>query len=145
MINSFRGYHAWLSNMYDCNIEFMGHKFKSVENAYMFAKRPNDEEWLSKCLSMSPGDVKKASRFISVREDWESVKLSVMYELLKQKFTQEPFRTDLLNTRGENIVEGNRWNDTFWGVDVKVTPNVGENWLGRLIMDIRTKLKNGKL
>lgn len=131
--------------MYDCNIEFMGHKFKSVENAYMFAKRPNDVEWLNKCLSMSPGDVKKASRFISVREDWESVKLSVMYELLKQKFTQEPFRTDLLNTRGENIVEGNRWNDTFWGVDVKATPNVGENWLGRLIMDIRTKLKNGKL
>lgn len=131
--------------MYDCNIEFMGHKFKSVENAYMFAKRPNDVEWLNKCLSMSPGDVKKASRFISVREDWESVKLSVMYELLKQKFTQEPFRTDLLNTGGENIVEGNRWNDTFWGVDVKATPNVGENWLGRLIMDIRTKLKNGKL
>ena len=145
MINSFRGYHAWLSNMYDCEIEFMGHKFKSVENAYMFAKRPNDSEWLNKCLSLSPGDVKKASRLITVREDWESVKLSVMYELLKQKFTQEPFRTDLLNTRGENIVEGNRWNDTFWGVDVKATPNVGENWLGRLIMDIRTKLKNGKL
>lgn len=131
--------------MYECNIEFMGHKFKSVENAYMFAKNPNDKEWLNKCLSMSPGDVKKASRLISVREDWESVKLSVMYELLKQKFTQEPFRTDLLNTRGENIVEGNRWNDTFWGVDVKATPNIGENWLGRLIMDIRTKLKNGKL
>jgi ribA/ribD-fused uncharacterized protein len=145
MINSFRGYHAWLSNMYDCEIEFMGHKFKSVENAYMFAKRPNDSEWLSKCLSLSPGDVKKASRMITVREDWESVKLSVMYELLKKKFTQEPFKTDLLNTRGENIVEGNRWNDTFWGVDIKVTPNVGENWLGRLIMDIRTKIKNGKL
>jgi ribA/ribD-fused uncharacterized protein len=89
--------------------------------------------------------VKKASRLIIVREDWESVKLSVMYELLKKKFTQEPFRTDLLNTRGENIVEGNRWSDAFWGVDVKATPNVGENWLGRLIMDIRTKIKNGKL
>jgi ribA/ribD-fused uncharacterized protein len=145
MINSFRGYHAWLSNMYDCEIEFMGHKFKSVENAYMFAKRPHDSEWLNKCLSLSPGDVKKASKLIIVREDWESVKLSVMYELLKQKFTQEPFKTDLLNTRGENIVEGNRWNDTFWGVDIKSNPNMGENWLGRLIMDIRTKLKNGKL
>lgn len=145
MINSFRGYHAWLSNMYDCEIEFMGHKFKSVENAYMFAKRPNDLEWLNKCLNLSPGDIKKASRLITVREDWEVVKLSIMYELLKKKFTQEPFRTDLLNTRGENIVEGNRWNDTFWGVDIKSNPNVGENWLGRLIMDIRTKIKNGKL
>lgn len=145
MINSFRGYHAWLSNMYSCNIEFMGHKFKSVENAYMFVKRPSDLDWLNKCLELSPGDVKKASKLIAVREDWESVKLSIMYELLKKKFTQEPFRTDLLNTRGENIVEGNRWNDTFWGVDIKSSPNVGENWLGRLIMDIRTKLKNGKL
>lgn len=145
MINSFRGYHAWLSNMYECDIEFMGHKFKSVENAYMFAKRPSDSDWLQKCLELSPGDIKKASRLIVVREDWENVKLSLMYELLKKKFTKEPFRTDLLNTRGENIVEGNRWNDTFWGVDIKSNPNVGENWLGRLIMDIRTKLKNGKL
>lgn len=131
--------------MYDCDIEFMGHKFKSVENAYMFAKKPNDIEWLNKCLSMSPGDVKKESKRITLREDWEVVKLAIMYNLLKQKFTQEPFRTNLLGTRNENIVEGNRWNDTFWGVDIKATPNVGENWLGRLIMDIRTKLKNGKL
>lgn len=131
--------------MYNCDIEFMNHKFKSVENAYMFAKNPNNEEWLNKCLSMSPGDVKKASKLISIREDWDSVKLSIMYELLKQKFTQEPFRTNLIETRNENIVEGNRWNDTFWGVDIKNTPNVGENWLGRLIMDIRTKIKNGKL
>jgi ribA/ribD-fused uncharacterized protein len=145
VINNFRGYHAWLSNMYNCDIEFMNHKFKSVENAYMFAKNPNNEEWLNKCLSMSPGDVKKASKLISIREDWDSVKLSIMYELLKQKFTQEPFRTNLIETRNENIVEGNRWNDTFWGVDIKNTPNVGENWLGRLIMDIRTKIKNGKL
>ncbi len=131
--------------MYDCDIEFMGHKFKSVENAYMFAKNPKDIEWLKKCLSMSPGDIKKASKSISLRDDWEVVKLSIMYNLLKQKFTQEPFRTSLLGTKNENIVEGNRWNDTFWGVDIKSNPNVGENWLGRLIMDIRTKLKNGKL
>lgn len=145
MINSFRGYHAWLSNMYECKVEFMGHKFKSVENAYMYAKNPNDLEWLNKCLTMSPGDVKKASKMIKLRDDWENVKLAIMYNLLKQKFAQEPFRTNLIETRNENIVEGNRWNDTFWGVDIKSSPNIGENWLGRLIMDVRTKIKNGKL
>ena len=145
MINSFRGYHAWLSNMYECNIEFMGHKFKSVENAYMFAKNPHDEEWLNKCLTMSAGDIKKASKLIKLRDNWEDIKLPLMYGLLKKKFTQEQFKKKLLETRNENIVEGNRWGDTFWGVDVKTSPNVGENWLGRLIMDIRLKIKNGKI
>ena len=55
-------------------------------------------------------------------------------------FNQEPFRTKLINTLDENIVEGNWWGDVFWGVNLKVDPNVGENHLGRLIMEIRKEL-----
>jgi ribA/ribD-fused uncharacterized protein len=97
------------------------------------------------CLTQPGKKVKTASYKIEIRSDWNSVKLGVMYDLLKQKFNIESLRNKLLDTGNDNIVEGNTWNDTFWGVDIKSTPNVGENWLGRLIMDIRTKIKNGKL
>ncbi len=145
MINKFRGEYNWLSNMYKCEILFEHHPFKSVENAYMAAKNPQDREWFQFCLDNPPNIVKKESKNIKLRDDWEDVKLGIMYECLKQKFIQEPLRSKLLATGNENIVEGNYWNDTFWGVDLKQDPNVGENHLGRLIMYIRIQLKNGKL
>lgn len=59
MINSFKGDYSWLSNMADCEINYKGWTFKSVENAYMWAKNPNDEAWLDFCLTNSPSRVQK--------------------------------------------------------------------------------------
>lgn len=145
MINSFKGDYSWLSNMADCEINYKGWTFKSVENAYMWAKNPNDEAWLDFCLTNSPAECKKRAKTVALRHDWEEVKLSVMFELLKLKFSQKRFKEKLLATGTENIVEGNYWNDKFWGVCLKSNPNVGENYLGRLIMEVRTLLKKGKL
>jgi predicted NAD-dependent protein-ADP-ribosyltransferase YbiA (DUF1768 family) len=39
-------------------------------------------------------------------------------------------------TGDEELVEGNWWNDTFWGV----CNGVGENNLGKLLMKIRAEL-----
>lgn len=144
MISSFRGENNWLSNMHDCEVMFCGHVFKSVENAYMAAKS-EDPDWFKFCLENPPNICKKESKKIKLIDDWEKVKLPVMYSLLKQKFVKEPFRTKLLDTDNENIQEGNFWNDTFWGVSLKESPNFGENNLGRLIMHIRMLLKQGKL
>ena len=145
MINSFRKEFGWLSNMYSCEMEYEGHIFKSVENAYMWAKNKEDKDWLNACLCNEPNVVKKLSKEINIREDWEDVKLKVMYELLLLKFKQEPFKTKLKNTGLENIQEGNFWNDKFWGVCLKSNPNEGENHLGRLIMHIRLLIQKNKL
>ena len=160
MINSFRGEYAWLSNMASVDILHGGLTFPSVENAYMWEKcrdcivEINEADkiykfwevgeqasWTQFCLLMPPNIVKKKSREVKLREDWNDIKLHIMYKLLKLKFSYEPFKSKLIATGLENIVEANFWNDKFWGVDVKVTPNEGENWLGRLIMDIRNKIR----
>lgn len=145
MITQFRGEYNWLSNMYKCPVGYGNYTFQSVENAYMFAKNNNCKDWLKFCLENPPNICKKESKNIKIREDWEEIKLEVMYKLLLQKFKQEPFRSKLLATNNENIQEGNFWNDIFWGVDLKQNPNVGENHLGRLIMYIRILIKQGKL
>lgn len=160
MISSFRGKHAFLSNMVAVNIAQSGLTFPSVENAYMWEKcrectieikgEDKAEEfweigeitsWTQFCLLMPPNIVKKKSREVELRKDWGDVKLHIMFKLLKLKFNQEPFKSKLLATDLENIVEGNFWGDKFWGVDLKVSPNEGENWLGRLLMDIRLKMR----
>ncbi len=145
MISQFRGEYNWLSNMYSCKVVHKRKLFNSVENAYMFAKNDTCEDWLHFCLNNPPNICKKESKNIEIRADWEEVKLGIMYNLLLQKFKQEPFRTKLLATGNENIQEGNFWNDKFWGICLKSNPNEGENNLGRLIMYIRILLKQGKI
>lgn len=69
-------------------------------------------------------------------------KLPIMEELLRIKFSgSEPFLTRaLLDTRDSELIEGNTWNDEFWGV----CNNVGENNLGKLLMKIREELVQQK-
>ena len=86
------------------------------------------------------GDVKKKSREVKLVDNWDSLKFTVMQMCLEKKFEQEPFRSKLIKTGTQNIVEGNYFGDIIWGVDLKYTPNIGENHLGRLLMKIRGKL-----
>lgn len=139
MIKEFRGEYKWLSNFATCEIDFNGTSFASVEHAYMSAKS-NDLEWKSFCADAnnSAGKVKKKSKKIVLREDWDLIKVETMHQLLKLKFSKEPYKTLLLDTGNRFIQEGNWWGDTFWGVDLNT--NTGENNLGILIMAVRDTL-----
>lgn len=139
MITEFQNEYRWLSNFAPVKIKLDGLEFPSVEHAYMSAKY-NDIEWKKFCSNPNnkAGDVKRKSRNITLKEDWNDIKLEVMKECVNQKFSQEPYRTKLLGTGTQYIQEGNRWNDKYWGVCLKT--NKGENHLGKLIMDVRSAL-----
>lgn len=145
MIHKFKDKTRWLSNMTLVNIRYNDCVYKSVEHAYQSAK--NDSPlWKSFCLMEdNPYKIKMASKEIEIISNWDEIKLDVMEKCLIEKFTQEPFRTQLIETGNQNIQEGNEWGDKFWGVDLKESPNVGENHLGRLIMKIRDKINNKEL
>ena len=66
-----------------------------------------------------------------------------MYGLIKQKFNKEPFRSKLIETGIQYIQEGNYWNDTFWGVNLKT--GEGQNILGKMIMTLRDELNNSNI
>ena len=68
---------------------------------------------------------------------WDGFKLDVMRTLVTQKFAKEPLRSMLLITGDEELVENNSWNDTWWGV----CRGVGENNLGKLLMTLRSGLR----
>lgn len=71
------------------------------------------------------------------REDWDDIKVDVMRYGLAYKFSDNNplLLQKLLNTKGVELVEYNWWNDKFWGVCSKT--GVGDNMLGRLLMEIR--------
>jgi hypothetical protein len=107
------------------------------------AAKSNDERWRETCATgnLAPGQIKRLSRGVVLRPDWESYKLEAMGEALRIKFNQEPYKSLLINTGELHIQEGNYWNDRFWGVCLKT--GLGENHLGKLIMEIRKEIKGG--
>jgi len=142
MIKEFQGEFRWLSNFTQVAIELDGRMFHSVEHAYMSAKS-DDEEWKDFCENtFSAGQVKKASRSITLVDNWEDIKVDIMRECINQKFNQPFFKAKLLATGDTIIQEGNMWNDKFWGVCLKT--GKGQNILGKLIMEKRESLKGNK-
>ena len=99
---------------------------------------PKDITLWRHVASMSlPGEAKRWGRNITLRADWEHVKLPIMLNLVRQKFANDPLRAKLLGTGEHELIEGNHWNDTFWGV----CRGVGSNRLGKILMQVRAELK----
>jgi ribA/ribD-fused uncharacterized protein len=78
------------------------------------------------------------------REDWDAVRVGIMKWCLKIKLVQHwnRFGEVLLSTGIRPVVEQSR-RDEFWGAvsDSKGSILVGSNVLGRLLMDLRERLK----
>lgn len=76
----------------------------------------------------------------------QPLKLYAMYQVLSDKFASKVMTELLLSTEHETIIEGNWWHDVYWGIcdgsgrskrcEAGHYPR-GENWLGRLLMEIR--------
>ena len=75
----------------------------------------------------------------TLRRDWESVKVSVMTEAVRAKFTQhDELRAILLGTGDAKIVEHTE-NDAYWGDG---GDGSGKNMLGQILMRIRAELQD---
>lgn len=140
MIKEFKGEYRWLSNFAPVDIRFEGLVYPSVEHAYVSAK--TDNQALKRLLTdedLSAGDAKKLGKTVELPKHWEVDKLIIMRELLVKKFSQQPYMGKLIDTGDMYIQEGNYWNDTFWGIDLRI--GEGQNHLGLMIMDIRDFLR----
>ena len=137
MIDSFRGEYYFLSNFYSSKVTYEGITYLNNEAAFQSMKTLDMKERAAFAY-LDPSAAKKAGRRVSLRKDWEDVKIDIMYEICKAKFTQnEELGRKLLETGDVELVEGNDWNDRIWG---KVN-GVGANNLGRILMRIREELR----
>ena len=136
-INSFRGEYSFLSNFYEAPVEYEGLTYPSSEAAYQAQKcaDPKDREAFT---AMNPAEAKKAGRTVTIREDWEDVKISVMTDIVRAKFEQNPDLAEkLIATKDAYLEEGNNWGDRVWGT----VNGEGANNLGLILMDTRKLLR----
>lgn len=136
-IKSFVAPYEFLSNFYASPVYYKGIIYETAEHAYQSAKTDNPV-WKERIRSaQTPGQAKRTGKFAILKPDWETIKLHVMEDIVRFKFLKPHMVKMLLDTGTKELIEGNYWNDTFWGV----CNGVGENHLGKILMKIRLELK----
>ena len=139
MISSFRDEYFFLSNFYPVEIKLDGIVYPNAESAFQAQKTLDVEERRKFSMLKNPVQAKRLGRKVKLRDDWEEVKLEIMTEIVSQKFLQHPHLVEmLLQTGDEELIEGNKWGDRFWGV----CKGKGENHLGKILMKIRDAYKS---
>lgn len=157
---SFQGEFSFLSNMFLTKVKLdkeLNEKFPyidlddkeylSSEHAYQSQKSHDIQFKLEIANASSPYEAKKIGskkymmeKGYKIRDDWDEVKIEVMKAVIYFKFKQNPnLQKKLLLTEGK-IEEKNTWNDTFWGT----YKGIGDNNLGKILMDVRTELNPEK-
>ena len=143
-IGSFKGEFRFLSNFYPSPVLFYDKEWASVEHAYQAAKTLSSADRCAIGAARTPGEARRLGRIATLRPAWDDIKLNIMRDLVWFKFTEHPeLRAKLLATEDAELVEGNTWNDIFWGVDLKT--GRGENHLGKLIMETRDRIRKQEL
>lgn len=137
-ITSFRGRYAFLSNFYRHPMKYAGLTWPTLEHAYQAIKTTSPKQRAAIARAATPGMAKARGQRVVLRPDWDRVKIDIMRELLRVKFSvSSPLRYKLLDTHPHLLEEANTWGDTFWGT----SDGLGENWLGRLLVERRERLR----
>lgn len=136
-INKFDGQWRFLSNFSPSIIKYEGIEYPTIEHAFQAAKTLDVSLRQRIAEFKTPGESKRLGRQLKLRSDWEQVKDGIMLELVRLKFAIPELRDKLLLTGDAILIEGNTWNDTYWGV----CNGKGKNKLGKILFKVREELK----
>ena len=129
----FRNEYWFLSNMYPCEIRVNGLVFTCAEACFQSFKTTDLNE-RKKFQGIDGFKAKKLGRYISLRSDWNDIRIEVMSRVIHAKFNQNPSLAKKLQDTGDLlIIEDNTWKDTFWGR----YNGKGHNLLGQILMNER--------
>lgn len=141
MVGDIRGFfddYRWLSNFWISRIYYDGDFYPSVEHAFQAAKAIDFDEKQQIINAPTPSIAKRLGKHVSVKPNWEKIKVDVMLTLLRLKFQKgSVLANKLLDTGNAYLEETNNWKDRFWGV----CDGKGENILGKLLMQVRSELR----
>ncbi len=133
VIDRFQGRYRFLSNFYGARLVYEDITYPSSEHAFQAGKTLRRELRVEIASAPTPYRAKQLGRTLALRPGWNSIRNDVMLAILRIKFAIPAMKRLLLETGDAQLVEGNDHGDTYWGV----CQGRGENWLGKLIMQVR--------
>jgi hypothetical protein len=132
------------SNLFRRSMRFDGREFPTAEHAYQFGKARKTEvaEWLM--LAPSPSLLAASAHGLNywdITPGWSKNRRDRMRRVVGAKFRQHVDLAEILLSTGDaTIIEcGTVDNEVNrrWGM----VSGKGENWLGKILMDVREELR----
>lgn len=131
--------YGWCSNFAPYLIKLGGKTWPTSEHYFQARKFEDsaDEEAVRQARTPMLAARLGRDRKRKLRRDWESIKVSVMREAVRAKFTQHEDLARLLLETGDAKLVEHTDQDDYWGDG---GDGSGKNMLGRILMEIRQEL-----
>lgn len=114
-----------ISSLYNSESAYQAMKSNDLSTRYYFSTLTD------------PVLAKRSGKVIKIRDDWDSIKLKIMSEIVWEKFNQNKDLQDkLLQTENMQLFHGNYHGDFYWGCDQQ---QYGNNYLGKILMIVRSQ------
>lgn len=133
--------YGYMNNYKKSPMYVYGRWWKNVEACYQAQKTLNLAEYNKIWSAKHPNDARELGQLVTMRPNWDNLKVPIMYECVLNKFIQNrDFREKLFSTGEEDIAEDSPI-DSFWGLG----PNGdGLNNLGKILVRVRKTLKTNE-
>lgn len=131
---------AEFSNFAPFGIEMNGLWWSTVEHYYQ-AMKFEDEAYSDKIRkSKTPKEAigLGKNRNIRIKDNWDEIRHNIMFEAVLKKFQTHLKLKDLLLSTGDAEIAENSPYDYYWGIGADGS---GQNMLGKILMEVREKLK----
>lgn len=134
-VRGFSGPYRWLSNFWiEPDKTFVEYEYQRAKGATFEDRKRFEAVW--DAGKMTPKIAKGMGRKVTLREDWEDVKVNIMLFYVTKKFKDHEDLRILLQLTGDaRLEETNTWGDTYWGV----CGGRGLNMLGEILMQVRAE------
>lgn len=131
------GKYGFLSNFWRSPIAVNGRIYPTVEHYYQASKALLTEEHEMVRSTKTPKEAKFAGYHVTLKPNWEAIKVDIMLDGIRAKFIQWPsLKKQLLATGTAILHEDSPW-DKYWGY----AKGSGLDKLGELIMQVREELR----
>lgn len=145
-ITSFKDEHRFLSNFYQSPVTFGGLTYPNAEAAFQAQKCRNEEDKIKYTLIRNPVVAKRmGKKEPNLPGNWNEISYGIMLDVVRSKFSLPEMTEKLLATGDAELVEGNNHHDNLWGdcSCPRCAAKVGQNRLGKILMQVREELKQG--
>ena len=126
------------SNFYQASFTIDGKEWKTVEHYFQAQKCLNEKVREELRALSTPKEAKKMGSKVLLRSDWDKVKINIMVQACRAKFTQNEALKKLLLSTGIKELREHTARDKFWGDGGN---GKGRNELGKVLMKIREELQ----
>ncbi len=138
-IGKFKGYLAFLSNFFESPFEVNRVTYQTVEHYYQSSKCVDFKEKLMIQNAETPSKAKRLGKKVKIRQDWDIIKDSIMYNGVFEKFRQNVnLAKKLILIDDSDLVEENNWGDLYWGVDIDTKE--GQDKLGAILRRVKKEM-----